>query len=356
MPEVLPISETETQELCPYFIMKDGDIAVCTAAMTVDDTHCFDIEVDHPDHLFVLENGLITSNSSKHLAGAFKGRKSFSGLKYVQAFTTSPEQFPDRAAVSEVDGKVEKIYDAPQGGKYIRIAGEDHYVNPDMEINVKPGDIVERGEILSDGLADPEDITRLRGIGEGRMYVAKRFKQLLDDSGAKAHRRNTEAFARAFIDKVRITNPDGLGDYLPEDIVSYNALEANYTPAADTKAVSVADGAAVGKYLQKPVLHYTIGTKLTPKMLQHIKESGISDKVLVSSEEPGFEPVVIRLTEVPTKGVEDFISKGTASYQKQNYIDAAIRGHQSNIKENYNPSVRISQPDFAERIWETGKY
>lgn len=313
--------------------------------------HCYDIMVDHPDHLFVLKSGLICSNS-----GMFKGKKSISGLPYIIQFLEGYDSGKDKAAVSEFDGEVEDIIDAPQGGKYIIINGTEHYVEPNTEIFVKKGDEVERGDILSDGLANPADITRLRGIGEGRKYVSERFKQLLDDSGAKAHKRNTETFARGFIDKVRITNPDGLGDWLPDDIVSYNALEANYVPEEDSKYISVKNHDAVNKYLQKPVLHYTIGTKLTKKMVDHIRDSGITDEVLVSDTEPGFEADFVRLREAPTEGETDFIGRGVAPYQKANYIDAAVRGLQSNIKENVNPFTRMSQPDFAENIKTTGKF
>lgn len=313
--------------------------------------HCYDITVDHPDHLFVLANGLITSNS-----GMYQGKKTYAGLEYIEQFLQSPETFKDRAAVSEFTGKVEDIKPAPQGGSYIIINGQEHYVLPNMDIFVKKGDEVEAGQILSDGLADPEDIVRLRGIGEGRKYFTDRFKQILDESGAKAHRRNVELLARSFVDKVKITDPDGLGDFLPEDVISYNALEANYVPEKDTKAYSVDDENAVGKYLQKPVLHYSIGTKLLPSMLKHIKKTGISDNVFVSEKEPKFEPVLIRLREAPLIGHNDFIGKGIASYQKSNYLDSAITGAQSNIKENLNPYVRMAQPDFAEKSKQTGKF
>ena len=295
--------------------------------------------------------------SSKHEAGMFKGKKSYSGLDVITQFTESPETFKDRAAVSEHDGKVESIKDAPQGGSYITVNGTEHYVHPNMEIYVKKGDTVEAGQIMSDGLADPEDITRLRGIGEGRRYVTDRLKQIFDDSGAKAHRRNVELFARAFVDHVRITDQDGMGDFLPDDIISYNLLEANYSPEEDSKVYNIDDKNVIGKYLQKPILHYTIGTKIRPSIIKHIKESGIDDTLLLSEREPRFEPVLTRLSETTTKPVtNDWLGKGVASYQKSNYIDSAIRGSRTNIKENINPYVRMSQPDFAEKIWETGKF
>lgn len=294
--------------------------------------------------------------SSKHESGMFKGKKTFSGLDYIVQFLTSPEHFKNRAAVAEVEGKVDNIVDAPQGGKYIMINGVEHYVNPDTSIFVKKGDKVEQGDIISDGLADPEDITRLRGIGEGRKYVTLRFKDMLDASNSKASRRNLELFARAFVDDVRITDPDGLGDFLPDDIISYNALEANYVPEPDTKAYAVGDMAAKDKYLQKPVLHYTIGTKLFPSMIKHIKDSGITDKIYASETAPKFEPVFTRFQEAGVKSNKDFISRGAASYQKANYLDSAMRGLTSNIKTNYDPYVRMSQPDFADSIKLTGRF
>src|SRR5690606_12614157 len=43
---------------CQFFVLElKGEVETC------------DIEVDHPDHLFVLANGLITSNSAKHSGG-----------------------------------------------------------------------------------------------------------------------------------------------------------------------------------------------------------------------------------------------------------------------------------------------
>jgi hypothetical protein len=45
--------------------MADGPIRSRRHSQTpVGDVNTYDIEVDHPDHLFVLANGLIVSNSS----------------------------------------------------------------------------------------------------------------------------------------------------------------------------------------------------------------------------------------------------------------------------------------------------
>lgn len=319
----------------------------------IGDLPCFDIMVDHPDHLFVLANDLICSNS-----GAYSAKKQISGLPYIEAFVGSPETFPDRASVSTIDGKITKIADAPQGGKYIFVNDQPHYVLPNTDIDVKVGDKVEAGDIMSDGLADPEDIIRYKGIGEGRKYYAERFAKLLADSGAPTSARNAEMVSRSAINSIRITDPDGYGNYLPDDIVSYDKFEANYTPRESSKEWSLKKDKTnvVGKYLEKPVLHYSIGTRITPKVINNLNEAEI-DNILVNDEPPGFEPVFIRAQEITSKNSDDWLARLQGSYLKSNIIDSAIKGLDTNIKENINPYTRIGQgSDFADKVTEKGLF
>ena len=83
-----------------------------------------DIEVDHPDHLFVLANGLVVSNSGKKT----QGTSSYTGFNVIKNLSTVPSTYPDKATVAEKDGQVDKIEPAPQGGNYVYVDGEKHYV------------------------------------------------------------------------------------------------------------------------------------------------------------------------------------------------------------------------------------
>lgn len=317
---------------------------------------CYDIEVENKDHLFVLNNGVITSNS-KHTSGAYKGKKVISGLKYIEQFTESPETFADKASVAEEDGKVNKIEDAPQGGKYITVNNKKIYVLPGMELCVKVGDEVEAGDILSDGLADPEDIVKYKGLGAGRKYWATRFKKLLEDSGGAASLRNTEVVARNILNKIEITDPDGFAGYLPGDIVSYNKIEEDYKPRENSKDINLKQNAnhALNKYLEEPVLYHTIGTRVTKSMLKELEELGI-DNVLVNDEPPGFEPITVRMREAAMKGNDDWLARMSSSYIKSNLIDAAAKGLDTNINENTNPYARMGKAyDFGKNI-EKGKF
>lgn len=299
--------------------------------------HCFDIEVDHPDHLFVLANGLIVSNSAKHTAGMSTGKKSYSGLGTIIQFTQSPEAFKDRGAVSELDGKVTSVEEAPQGGMFVTVGDKKHYVLPGHEVYVKPGDTVEAGDQLAEGLVDPEDIVRLKGLGEGKLYYAERLHQMLQDSGAGTDRRNTEVLARGAIRHIKITDPDGMGSYLPDDIVDYNAAQKTYKVPATAKEVSPKN--AIGKYLQKPYLHYTVGTKVTPSVAKKLSKNNY-DSLLVDDSAPGFEPHMVRLRTASHTNPDWMASLATSSIAKQ-LNEGATRGDDTNI---------ISNPDFRPRL------
>jgi len=289
----------------------------------------------------------------KHTAGMTGSKKVFSGLSAIEQFVQSPESFPDRAPVSEISGLVRDIRDAPQGGKIIRVEEEDHYALPGYEVSVKPGQEVEAGDQLADGIVDPRDMVRLRGLGEGRRYYAKRLKQILDDSGVKTDMKHTEMIARGAIDHVRITDPEGLGDYLPDDVVSYNVLAHNYTPPASAKLMK--PSSAVGQYLHGPALHYTIGTKLTPRMAKHMETHGF-DSVPVSEEAPGFEPEMSRLR-TASHNTEDWAQQLTSSYQSKNLLNSATRGLDTNVESNVNFAPRLMiGVGFGKNVRKTGKF
>mgnify|MGYP002677427578 CR=1 FL=1 len=299
-----------------------------------------------------------SSLNAKHFSGLSKGgaKKNISGGNYIEQFLQSPENFKDRATVAKVSGTIDEIKPAPQGGSYIYINGEKHYVLPDLSIDVKKGDKVERGDIISDGLADVEDVVKYRGLGSGRRYFARRLRQLFNDSGHYADLKNTEVLARGLINKVRVTDPNGIGNYLYGDIADYNAIAANYEPPKSAKDYDITKENIEDKYLEQPILHYTIGTKLTPRMINRMKKAGFTT-VKASDIEPPFEPVVVRMREAPMKGSQDWLAKQKSSYLESNLIDSAIRGSDSNIRSNINAFVRMGQGvGFGEHVEETGKF
>jgi len=227
--------------------------------------------------------------SAKHTGGVAGQSKAVSGFDYINQLVQVPKTFKGGAAHATVDGVVTAVEPAPAGGSYVTINGEKHYVAAGYELKVKRGSKVEAGDVISEGTPNPATVTQYKGIGEGRRYFIKAFRDAMKEGGMKAHRRNIEILARGLINHVRLT--EEMGEYAPDDIVPYSMLEDSYKPREGFRAMP--PGSAVGKYLERPYLHYSVGTKIKPSMLKDFTDFKIN-KLDVHDDPPPFEPEMIR--------------------------------------------------------------
>ena len=131
-----------------------------------------------------------------------------------------------------------------------------------------------------------------------------------------------EVIARAVVNHVRVTSPEGMPGLLPDDIARYSDVESEHVPAPGSHVSAPHE--AHGKYLQAPVLDYTVGTRITPRISKELESLG-EHKVLVSHEQPEFEPHMVRLMENPGHGL-DWMSQLGSSYVKGNLLDTVHRG------------------------------
>jgi len=288
----------------------------------------------------------------KHSGGQFGGTKiPTSGFKVVNQIMQSPGTYPNKAALSEVQGIVESIEDAPQGGKNILINGKVHYTLPGFELNVKKGQEVEPGDRLSEGILDVKDVIALRGLGSGRHHYVDYLKEVFDNSGLYASRKNLEYLAKGALDHVRITGNEGAAGYLPDDLASYNSVVGDYSPPEDSVSKSPRD--AVGSFLHSPALHYSIGTKITPKMAENMSEMGF-DSILSSGSPPEFEPEMVRMR-TTTLNEKDWLASLHSSYQAHRLSNAANSGAVTNIEQNNHFAPRLAYgKGFGDSVDKTG--
>lgn len=227
--------------------------------------------------------------SAKHTGGVAGQSKAVSGFDFINQLVQVPKTFKAGAAHATVDGVVQSVEPAPAGGFYATIDGTKHYIGSGYEPSIKKGDRVEAGDVISDGTPNPALITKYKGIGEGRRYFVKAFTKAIRDGGMNAHRRNVELLAGGLINHVRLT--DEIGDFAPDDVVPYSVLAAHYRPRDGHRIVSPAQ--AVGRYLEKPYLHYTVGTKIQPSMLKDFTDFNVGN-VAIHDDPPPFEPEMVR--------------------------------------------------------------
>ena len=264
----------------------------------------------------------ISSKHSGGIAGASAG--AISGFQRINQLVQVPKTFRGGAAHAQLDGRVQHIQDAPQGGTYVTIDGEKHYVGRGFEVRVKPGDDVEAGDMISEGVPNPAEIVRHKGIGEGREYFIRAFRQSLLDANTTGDRRNIELVARGLINHVRLT--DEVGDWVPDDVLPYQTLERLWKPRPGHSVIDPRK--AVGKYLERPVLHYTVGTKIRKSMLPTLKQFG-ANTLVVHNDPPPFQPEMVRgMANVSHD--PDWMARFMGSYQQKSLLEGARRGDTSN--------------------------
>jgi len=268
-----------------------------TGMAHIGDLPVMDIEVDNEDHLYLFANGAISHNS-KHTGGVGGGKHEDpegpdqpEGLEAVSQFLNAPSTFKGGAVLSEIDGTVGSVRPATQGGSFISVGDRTMYAPPARTVIVKPGDKVEAGDRLTNGVPNPMEVVQYKGLGRGRTYFVDQLGKILDAARAGTNRRNLEALSRSMLDKVTITDYDGYGDYLPGDTANYSAVVADWKPRET--AYEATASKATGKYLESPILDYTVGTKITPSMAKRLDKYGMGN-ILVNDTPPPFEAKFVR--------------------------------------------------------------
>jgi len=262
----------------------------------------------------------------KHGGGKLKKRdEAKTGIDLINQLVQVPKTFAGAAAISTVDGRVERVENAPQGGQYIRIAGTEHWVPAGEDLVVKRGDKVEAGDVLSSGIPNPAEITRFKGIGEGRRYFMEMFRKTLEENRFKAHRRNVELLSRGLINHVRVTDLDGPADTLPDDVAEYDDIVRGYQARYGSK--TVAPKRALGLYLERPALHYSIGTRVTPRVAKSLQDHGV-ENVLAHADEPSFVPEMTRAMETLSHSSDWMVRLG-GFHLKKSLMGALHRGRES---------------------------
>lgn len=265
---------------------------------------------------------------ARHSGGAATSLGGQQGFKLINQLANIPKTFVGKAPLAQEDGVITKLEPAAAGGYFISVNDHEHYIGIDQEPKFKLGDRVEQGQVLSTGLIDPREVVQYRGIGDGRKYYMEAMKKAFDDSGLPVNRRNFELIAKAAIDHVKITDPEGLGDYLPDQVVAYSAIEKTYEPREDSKQLRL--DFAYGKYLEKPELHYTIGTKVTTAVIDHLKDHGI-ESVLVNDNPPNFEPAMVRLVDIPEHH-DDWMHVLNSTNLAKRFVNLVNKGATSDTK------------------------
>lgn len=234
--------------------------------------------------------------SAKHRGGLLKTKTPVrGGFELITDLLEIPKNFQLSASLAEKDGEITSIEEAPQGGQIIKIADQSYYIEPDLTIKVKIGDKVFAGDQLSDGVPNPSDVVRLKGLGAGRLYLTDQLQDTYKKAGIGIDRRNFEIISRALLNTVEVRDGAEIEGVLPGEIIDAQAINKMYKPK---KVQELNLKNAGNTYLARPIFHYPIGTLLSKRIIDNLTNAGVQT-AFVSEQEPPILPVMMRLSDIP---------------------------------------------------------
>lgn len=264
-------------------------------------------------------------NAKHSVRQAKANTKELTGLKAVKHILITPDNFINKATLAQTAGTITNIVDKPLG-KEVYIGSVRHFVPVGLDVLVSKGQRVERGDVLSDGVPKPDEVTQLKGLGAGRKYLVDTVHDLYKSRGSNVDRRHLELLSKSTLNKVKILDNDPKNEqFIKGDIVDYNRYKS--VVGQDTRAVSA--GEAVGKVLGEEVLHYTVGTEVTPEIAKEFKDSGVSD-VRVAVNPPNVSFVHKSIVRNPLTD-PDWLARLSHQYLKQSILQGAHFGEQSDL-------------------------
>lgn len=283
-----------------------------------------------------------TMISSKHTGGVAGSTSHQEGFPVLDQLISIPSEYRGGVVYARVDGTVDAIQPASQGGHFVRIGGQSHYVAPGRTLRVALGDRVEAGDELSDGLPNPAEVVAHRGIGEGRRVFVEAFRDAARRAGFRFDRRNLEVVAGGLIDHVRLHQE--LGDYAPGEQIPYSTLEHLWKPRAGAQNRPISE--AIGHYLERPVLHYTIGTRVTNRLARELRDWGIQ-QVTTHTDPPPFQPEMVRSHDVA--GLDpDWMTRFLGSNLTRTVLHAVHTGRPSSpTTSSFVPSLAMGGEELA---------
>ena len=116
----------------------------------------------------------------------------------------------------------------------------------------------------------------------------------------------------------------------------YDALEHSWEPREGHRVLN--PKSAIGNYLEKPVLHYTIGTPIRPSMVKDLEEFGIN-QITVHNKPAPFQPHFVRGLE-NLQNDPDWMTRMLGSNLRKSTLQAVHRGAVSDEQStSYVPSL-----------------
>lgn len=140
----------------------------------------------------------------------------------------------------ETKGKVRLQITSPEGQVW------EDLVPKEKNILVHEGQVVNKGESIVDGPADPQDILRLLGIEELARYIVDEVQDVYRLQGVKINDKHIQVIVRQMLRRVQIVNPGDTHYIVGEQVERSELLDTNDKMRAEGKMIATHSDVLLG--------------------------------------------------------------------------------------------------------------
>ena len=203
-------------------------------------------------------------------------------------------------------------------------AVHEFLIPKDKHVTVHDGQVVNKGEMIVDGPADPHDILRLQGVADLARYVTDEVQDVYRLQGVKINDKHIEVIVRQMLRRVQIVDA-GDTKFIPGEQVERSDL-------LDENDMAIADGR------QPATFDY---------MLLGITKASLSTDSFISAA--SFQDTTRVLTEAATHGKIDKLSGFKENVIMGHLIPAGTGFHKHRYT-NYREAVSAEKGDVFDDV------
>ena len=140
----------------------------------------------------------------------------------------------------DTKGKQRLVITEPDG------TAHEYLIPKDKHVMAHDGQVVNKGEIIVDGPADPHDILRLKGVEELARYIIDEVQDVYRLQGVKINDKHIEVIVRQMLRRVVITEPGDSKFIREEQVERSEVLDENDRLKLDGKQPAEFDNILLG--------------------------------------------------------------------------------------------------------------
>ena len=267
-----------------------------------------------------------------HSGGISGTRGVISGYDKIDKLLRMPQIKSGRATLAQVGGRIESVTPSVGGtGQDVKVGAKTHYIPNDLwdSSRIRIGSNVDKGDILSKGVAQPDELADLKGMRNAQEYISNEIQSAFGDQGVHLKRRAIETVVRSVGNTTKILDP-GDSSFLHGDVAPWTVVEDFNARKLGKKNLDDAEGMT----LQQDVPGVARGTVINDRVKKLLERSGLT-QVETGPLPILHKPFLKGIQQIPMLR-DDWMSQMGYRRLKDAIVEGAARGAESDIH-GYSP-------------------